>query len=208
MSADAQPPETLPTDLLQAARAGSPEALGQLFEAQRNYLLAVSNGTLPGMLCGKLGASDVVQETFLTAQRRFGEFRGSSIEELRAWLRGVLQFKVAEWTRHYCGTEMRAVSRETQLPGPSGETSSAVVPEPAAEGPTPSQHAARAEDAEALRSALDRLPEQYRQVILWRQWDELPFEEIATRLGKSVDAARMTWWRALERLQSELDEPG
>jgi DNA-directed RNA polymerase specialized sigma24 family protein len=54
---------------------------------------------------------------------------------------------------------------------------------------------------------LERLPPDYLQVIQWRQWDELPFTEIARRLERSVDAARMLWWRAIERLQKEMNPP-
>jgi RNA polymerase sigma-70 factor, ECF subfamily len=59
---------------LPAARAGSREALGQALEICRGYLLRVANQGLDAELRAKGGASDLVQETFLEAQRDFGRF--------------------------------------------------------------------------------------------------------------------------------------
>jgi RNA polymerase sigma factor (sigma-70 family) len=63
------------------------------------------------------------------------------------------------------------------------------------------------ERSHALHEALSRLPEHYRQVIHWRLWEEQSFEEIARRLDRSVDAARMLWWRAIASLERELNGP-
>jgi len=53
---------------------------------------------------------------------------------------------------------------------------------------------------------MGRLSDDYRQVILWRQVENLAFEEMAQRLGRSIDAVRKLWWRALQSLQKELGE--
>ena len=52
------------------------------------------------------------------------------------------------------------------------------------DGESPEQVGARAD------RVLDRLPEHYRQVLIWRHWDELTFDEIGARLGKSADLRR------------------
>jgi RNA polymerase sigma-70 factor (ECF subfamily) len=183
--------------LIAEARGGSPDALGRLLEFSRNYLLQVANAELDSQLQAKAGGSDLVQETFLEAQRIFARFQGTSEPDLLAWLRAILLNKVATFTRHYRGTGKRQVGREV----PPDDA----PPEPAAAAPTPSLLAMQGERAEAVAEALGRLPEHYRQVIVWRQWDELSFEEIARRLQRSPDAARMVWCRAIERLQQELD---
>jgi RNA polymerase sigma-70 factor (ECF subfamily) len=56
-----------------------------------------------------------------------------------------------------------------------------------------------------VRLALDRLPEDYRQVLLLRHQEELPFEEIARVMGRSPNAVQKLWARAVERMQQELD---
>src|SRR5262245_17814694 len=87
--------------LLREARAGSPRALGQLLEAFRPYLLTIAREEMDSVLLPKAGASDLVQETFLEAQRDLGVFRGQSEPELLAWLRQILLHNLANFGRHY-----------------------------------------------------------------------------------------------------------
>src|SRR6516165_1063063 len=100
---------------LAAARAGSPEALGQVLETFRAYLLLIAARELDPELRAKGGASDLVQETFLEAQRDFSRFDGTRVEELRAWLRRLLINNVANFTRHYRKVAKRDVGREVAL---------------------------------------------------------------------------------------------
>ena len=82
-SSDTPPPaENLP-HWIEAAQHGSPEALGQVLEYCRRYLLAVAHEQFDTDLQAKVGVSDLVQDTFLEAQRDFGQFRGRSEAELR-----------------------------------------------------------------------------------------------------------------------------
>jgi len=184
---------------LAKAHRGSPEALGRLLEGCRRYLLQIANAELDSQMQTKLGASDLVQETFLEAQRAFERFQGDSPVELRAWLRAILLNKVADSNRQFRGTAKRELGKEVALAGES-----VVQPEPIMPMPSPSNVLMREERATALTVALTRLPSHYRQVIVWRQVEDLSFEEMASRLGKSVDAVRKLWWRALQQLQDEL----
>ena len=84
---------------LAAARAGSREALGQVLQACRGYLLLLAERELDPDLQTKGGASDLVQETFLEAQKDFANFQGNSEGELRAWLRQILLHNLANFTR-------------------------------------------------------------------------------------------------------------
>jgi RNA polymerase sigma-70 factor (ECF subfamily) len=186
--------------LLSAARQGQEEALGQLLQGYRHYLLRIAEDDLPGALRSKLGGSDVVQETLVQALASFGQFRGQSLEELQGWLRGILR-NVMSHSLRGLGAARRRADREVSLQAfadPAG-----AVPAP---GPTPSNELMREERETAVRQALARLPEAYRQVLVWREWEDLPFAEIARRLDRSADAARMLWWRALERLDQEMRE--
>jgi RNA polymerase sigma-70 factor (ECF subfamily) len=60
------------------------------------------------------------------------------------------------------------------------------------------------ERQELLLRALERLPEDYRHVMVLRYQQELTFEEIGREMRRSADAVRMLWARALERLKHEL----
>jgi RNA polymerase sigma factor (sigma-70 family) len=58
-----------------------------------------------------------------------------------------------------------------------------------------------------LHRAVERLPDEYRRVVLLRFEDERTFEEIGRLTGQSQDAARHLWTRAMVRLRREMDGP-
>jgi RNA polymerase sigma-70 factor (ECF subfamily) len=72
---------------------------------------------------------------------------------------------------------------------------------------SPSTQAMRREEADALAEALERLPADYRTVILLRNLEGVAFEEIASRMGRSPSAVRMLWERALVKLSQTLERP-
>ncbi len=147
----------------------------------------------------------MVQETFLKAHRHFGRFHGTTETELLAWLRRLLLNNLADFRRQYLEAAKRHAGRETSLAdsGSSGDLGA----ELAGPGPTPSGIVMEDEQARAVARALDRLPEEYRQVLVWRHQEELPFDEIGRRLGRSADAARKLWARAVERMHDEWEPP-
>jgi RNA polymerase sigma-70 factor (ECF subfamily) len=167
-------------------------------------LLRVANDELATDLQGKLGASDLVQETFLEAHRDFQQFRGRTDEELRGWLRAILQHNVGTVGRHYRETAKRDVGRERALAENSKEGLGAGLIDP---GGSPSALVRAQEQDEALRRAVAQLPETYRQVVEWRNYDRCSFEEIGRRLQRSSEAARKLWVRAIEQLTGLLERP-
>jgi RNA polymerase sigma-70 factor (ECF subfamily) len=193
-------------DWIRSARDGSAEALGRLLEECRPYLLLVASQELPPGLRAKAGASDLVQDTLLQAQGHFDRFRDNGETQLLAWLRRILLHRAANLRRRYCGTDKRQLAREVRLT----DNSAAGAPDVAASDPSPSSLVAAQEEDLVLRRALERLPDDYRRVVTWRNYDRLPFDEIGRRLGRSAEAARKLWVRAVEHLQQELgsrDEP-
>src|SRR5262249_55874289 len=146
---------------LDAARTGSRDAMGRVLETYRAYLLLVADRELDPKLQAKGGASDLVQETFMEAQRDFGRFHGTTDGELRAWLRQLLLHNVANFARRYRGTGKRQVDREVGLAGDGP------LPDPAAVlpagTPTPSAWAMAGEQDAELHRALELLPEDYRR---------------------------------------------
>jgi RNA polymerase sigma-70 factor (ECF subfamily) len=190
---------------LQAARAGSNDALGEALEACRAYLLFVANQELPPDLQARGGASDLVQQTFLDAQRDFHRFQGGTDAELRAWLREVLRCNVANFERHH-RAQKRQAAREVPLGSPtdSGGGERAI----GADTPSPSQHAMAGEQNAQVEAALAGLPADYQRVLALRYEDGLAFEEIGRLMnGITANAARKLCARALERLQSLVGPP-
>jgi RNA polymerase sigma-70 factor (ECF subfamily) len=185
-----------------AARAGSSEALGQVLEACRGYLLLIAQQELDTALQAKGGASDLVQQTFLEAQRDFAGFEGTTHAALLAWMRQLLINNLANFRRDF-HRDKRRVTREIALPG--GDSSRQRGTGLNAGASTPSVEMMRAEQTEALERALEKLPEDYRRVIQLRYREERSFEAIAALMERSQNAVRKLWSRAIERLQQELD---
>jgi RNA polymerase sigma-70 factor, ECF subfamily len=185
--------------LLHEAQAGSPEALGQVLDPWRRYLLVIAARELDPEVHAKAGPSDVVQQTFLEAQRDFAQFRGADASALRVWLHRLLRNNVANVNRFYRAAK-RGVGREQPLEAGNSSAASG----PAADTPSPSGQAVAHEQAQALQQALERLPEDYRRVITLRHLQGLSFEEIAAQMNRSANAAQLLWMRAIERLQQEM----
>jgi RNA polymerase sigma-70 factor (ECF subfamily) len=190
---------------LAAARAGSVEALGEALEACRGYLLLIAREELDEDLKAKGGASDLVQETFLKAHRHFDHFHGVAEQELLAWLRRLLLNNLIDFRRHYLTSEKRQATREVRLC--ENDSTGHGVGWLADTGPSPSGNAQDDERRAALQQALERMPEDYRQVLVLRFQEERSYEEIGKLMDRSENAVRKLCVRALERLQLEWENP-
>lgn len=190
-------------ELLRAAREGSDSALGELLEQCRPYLLLIAQNELEPDLRTKAGASDLVQESFLEAHRDIGRFEGQSIDDLQAWLRQILRHNLADFARQYRGTAARRLSQERALDDSGGLMQGLLGLEP-----SPSEQAAANEQEQALAGAMQQLPEEYRQTLLLRYQEQYSFAQIGDAMGRSEEAARKLWFRAVERLREELGGEG
>jgi RNA polymerase sigma-70 factor (ECF subfamily) len=191
-------------DLLARARADSPRDLDQLFALCRNYLKVVARAQVESGLQAKVDASDVVQQTLLEAYRDFRNFRGSTEAEWLAWLRRILAHNAANFVRHYRGTDKRQAGREVALGTPGDAPSSAGCFDPADSAETPSQQLLRKERELQVADALARLAPDHAEVIVLRNLQRLPFDEVARRMGRSRPAVQMLWMRAIQKLQADL----
>jgi RNA polymerase sigma-70 factor (ECF subfamily) len=192
--------------LLNMARAGDGTALGELLQVYRNYMLVLARVQIGRRLQGKVDASDVVQSAFLKAHRHFGQFRGQSEKELAAWLRQILSTHLINVVRHYHGTGRRDMRLERDLAIELDQSSRDLDRALFARQSTPSQNACKREQAVLLSDALGRLPEDYREVIILRHLEGLPFTEVAARMGRSLDSVDKLWVRALARLRRLMRE--
>lgn len=186
---------------LASAKEGETSALGKVLNSYRNHLLLIANRELGESIQAKIGASDVVQETFLEAQEIFPRFHGKSREELVAWLTQILEFKLAQVRRRFAGTQMRDISREERL-APVEQTidRDLRISAPA----SPREFCERLDDLEAVQRALPQLPLEYRVAIEMRSVRRSTFAELGKTLNCSNDAARMTWVRAVLQLRKVL----
>ena len=63
--------------------------------------------------------------------------------------------------------------------------------------PTPSRVVALTEDLALLETAIERLPDDYRELIIATKLEGRSYEEIAEDVGKTADAVRMQVGRAM-----------
>jgi RNA polymerase sigma-70 factor, ECF subfamily len=196
-----------PEQLLRLARAGDGGALGELLERYRSYLTLLARLQIGRRLQGKVDPADLVQETFLEAHRHFAQFRGGSEGEVVRWLRQILAANLVDLVRRYCGAQRRDVRLEQELGFELDESSRILDGGLAARESSPSQRAARREQAVLLAEALESLPEDYREVILLHHLRGLAFPEVALSMGRTAEAVKKLWARALARLRNVLGGP-
>ena len=197
------------SDLVRRAREGDEAARNEILSDCQDYLMFVARRDLDDRLRAKCAPSDMVQNALMNASSAMPDFRGDTIQSLKAWLREILRNEMAMASRHFLGTAKRDVRREqisktdSQFWLQRRQIKDRMT--------TPSTEAVVQEDAAELRAALVRLPEDYRSVIIMRNWERLSFKQIAVRLDRTENAAKKLWGRALARLESELfsaDEQG
>ncbi|MGH2608611.1 MAG: RNA polymerase sigma factor [Tepidiformaceae bacterium] len=169
-------------ELIDRARAGSPDALGALYEAHGAALFRLAYR----LLGSREDAEDVVHDVFVglpEALQRYEE-RGA----LDAWLKRVAA-RVAL---------MRLRGRRRR-----GEVDLAAAEETVGGGlsdpPT---------DVRRLQAAVDRLPEHLRSVLVLKEIEGYSHAEVGGLLGISEGASRVRLARGHKRLRTLLeDEP-
>ena len=159
------------------------EHLGQLFESERDHLRAVAYR----MLGSTTEADDAVQETWL----RLNRSDAVSIENLGGWLTTVISRVCLDMLRSR--KSRREESLESELTGSVAESSQRMNPE---------QEALLADSVGvALLVVLDTLTPPERLAFVMHDMFDVSFEEIASIIGRSPQAARQLASRARRRVR-------
>jgi len=185
---------------IRLARQGQQQALSELLDAHRNYLRVLAASCLYREMQGKADASDIVQETLLKVHQNFRHFRGTTELEWMAWLRTILVNHLTDFQKGF-RRERRSVAREQPLES-LVERSSAMLRNL---GPSPSQEAQRREAAALVADAIAELEPEDRDLVILRNLHELDWNAVGERTGRSPDAARMLWARAMQRVGGRLE---
>jgi RNA polymerase sigma-70 factor (ECF subfamily) len=138
---------------------------------------------------------DVVSETFVTAFRIRARY-DRAFDDARPWLLGI----ATNVLRHHHRSEDRRLTRLRAVTRP---------PEPEID---PAEGVAAAVDnaseIDRVASALTRLDDRYRDVLLLAAGADLTYEEIARALGVPVGTVRSRLARGRHRLRELLDADG
>ena len=205
-----QTPTTAPDEsplaaLLERARRGDTGARNELFEKCRAYVSLIARAQVGAWLQAKVDHSDLVQQTLLDAHRGLENFRGTTDGEWLAWLRQIVNHNAVDFVRRYGAAGKRRAGREISLNAGGADDSRARPRDPSDPGQSPSQIVLRREEEIEISAAVGRLPADYQEVIILRNLERLPFDEIARRLGRSRPAVQMLWTRAIRKLQEIIE---
>lgn len=183
---DASPDDDAIDALVRRAAAGDADAFAGLYDAYAPRLRR--------FLRHQLGDADVAEEllqrTFVKMIEALPRYRSRGLP-FGAWL-----FRVAR----------NAVIDHRRTSHPAASLDAAA--EQAATRGDPVVAAERHQDQAVLRAALDRLPADQREVLVWRFFADLSPAETAGLMGRSNGAVRALQHRALAALAVLLAEAG
>lgn len=193
--------------LIQRARCGDNVARGEIWIQYSHYLNLLARLNLGRKIRTKVSHSDVVQETFLQADKNLANFRGTTEKELMAWLRKILATQIAQHVRRY-DSQKRDVDLEQTVADQLDRSSEHFTAWLADSASSPSMRAARRERESLLADCLAQMKPAHREVIILHSLEDLSFEEVGARMDRSTDAVKKLWVRALTKLRAALRDQG
>jgi len=169
---------------------GDREAFRQIVERHQAMVCALGLSA-----CGDVGRSeDIAQEVFVTAWKQLPELREP--EKLRGWLAGI--------ARNLVNNSFRRAART-----PTARAEPLAVETPADEA-GPREHAISADESALMWSALESIPETYREpmVLFYREQRSVTAVAEALEISEEAVRQRLTRGRALlsERMAKLVEE--
>jgi RNA polymerase sigma-70 factor (ECF subfamily) len=145
-------------------------------------------------------ARDLTQETFLRAFQNIDRFRGDA--DVRTWIYRIAINQARNRFRWWRRRRRDATVSLDQKQGESGQSISGTLAEPSE---NPEQQTLARERELALRSALQRLGQAYRETVILRDIEGFTYEEIAETLGINVGTVKSRLARGRQELRKKLE---
>jgi len=183
----------MPVNLGNAAARPSRSDFERIMRQHNQRLFRVARS----ILRDDADAEDALQDAYVQAYRKLGDFRGDS--ELSTWLTRIVINQAL--------MRIRARRRDTVVV-PFGEGRDAGTPaldvaDDTAE--SPSEAALRAEVRKVIERRIDELPDAFRTVFVMREIEEMTARETADALGIPEATVRTRLFRARALLREALD---
>lgn len=175
--------------ILERAQHGDRTAARVLIERAVPVVRRWARGRLPAYARNDANTEDVVQDAVLQTLKGLKNFQHRTVGGLQAYLRTSVVNRIRDLIRR---SKRRGIAVELD-------------DDLRAETASPLESAILGQGLTRFLEALQRLKPADRQVIVWRLELGYSVDEIATRLGKTQGAARMTVYRAMGRLATELN---
>jgi RNA polymerase sigma-70 factor (ECF subfamily) len=184
-------PDRDDSELVAAALGGDPDAFGVLVERYRvrlyRFVQRYTNDAED--------ARDVTQEVFLKVHGALDSY--DPRYRFSTWLFRIAGNAAIDHLR-------RRKVRPLPLDLPAGEDGESRVAEPRESRPDPFEDLSRRRLREALAAAIDRLPDDYRELISLRHYGEMPYEAIAELKGMPLGTVKNKLFRARQALRDLL----
>lgn len=174
--------------IIQSVLRGDTAAFGQLVEKYRNMVFT----TAMGFVHSREDAGDVSQEVFIQTFRSLKDYRGDS--GFSTWLYRI--------TVNTALNYVKAKQRRNFLTEAGGLLQHLF--DRATDSPNPSQLLEQEERDNAVRKAIDTLPEKQRIAFVLSRYDELSQKEIAVIMKTSEGAVEQHLQRAKAHLRKKL----
>ena len=193
-------------DVLRRAGSGDQDAVAAVFALHHDRLEQMIRLRMDRRLQGRIDPADVLQETFMEAVRRVGEFAREPTTSVYLWLRFLTCQKLVDLTRRHLGSKMRDAGQEISIHRGSLPQASSVSLAAQLLGhfTSPSHAVVRAETQLRVHEALNSMDPIDREVLALRHFELLSNGEVAQVLGLSKSAASNRYVRALKRMKEIL----
>lgn len=191
---------------LSDAASNSAASLEELLSCARPRLMRLVQVRMPAQMASRLDAEDIVQETLVSAAKRFEDYQRDAKVPVYVWLRGLAIERLIDAERRHLGAAKRAVSRELAQQQWLSQSSVDVLHRWAADTKSPSQVVSDRQRSQDLKNALEQLPEKYREILIVRFFESMTLAEAAAALGVTVANAKVMQFRGLQLLESVIQE--
>jgi len=181
--------------LLPRLRSGDAHAFEELVRRYMGRLLRVARR----LLRSEEDARDAVQDAFVSAFRAIGDFESTA--RLSTWLHRIVVNACLMKLR----TQRRKPEEDIEDYLPRFLEDGHQVEPSVAWGESAQTVMERAETRDLVRAAIEKLPETYRTVLLLRDIEELPTDEVARLLGVTPNAVKIRLHRGRQALRALLD---
>jgi RNA polymerase sigma-70 factor, ECF subfamily len=197
------------TNSLNASSAGgldgsSEASLQDLFDRFRPRLKMLVELRIDRRVRARVDASDVVQDAFADAVRRFADYQQDRKLSPYIWLRFLTLQQLMQAHRRHLGVKARSALCEQpiELFRACAVESDSIAECLLGNESSPSVKAQRNEAAENLKQAIEQMDEVDREILVLRHFEQLEFSDVADAVGLSRDAVSSRYRRALKKLGS------
>jgi len=203
------PQLTVSLDLVRLAQDGDKAALNRLIDRYQDRVKRIVRMRLGRKLRDGVDSGDILQETFMAAVKSFDAFEMREESSLINWLSKLAERQIIA-AADFHGAKKRDIKRNVPLSPPStADGTERIEPRFGFDETHPLERMEKAESSKHLEQCLADLPEEYRELVILRDYTGASWEEVAKETGRpSAAAARMMHARALVELGKRMRERG